>query len=146
MQNPTKPKTKPAEATEAAALVTRERVRRFRKRQLFTMREFARALGYHPNYIRAVECGALKVSRIFAIKFLRLEQETYSKQQIQSRYTLPRDVLILAKPRKCPGCKRNVILPYANQKYCDAECANKARSTRKARRALASPTEKNERR
>lgn len=111
---------------EISPIVTRERVRRFRKRQLFTMREFARALGYHPNYIRAVECGALKVSGIFATKFLRLEQETYSKQQIQSRYTLPRDLLILAKPRKCHGCKRNVIMPYANQKYCDAECRERA--------------------
>ena len=119
------------DAPDAKQIVTRVRVRRFRKRQLFTMREFARALGYHPNYIRAVECGALPVSGIFATKFLRLERETYSKQQIQSRYPLPRDVLILARARKCPGCKRHVIMPYANQKYCDAACRTRAQSKTK---------------
>ena len=119
-------KTNSAPHSPETQIVTRARVRQFRKRQLFTMREFARALGYHPNYIRAVECGALPVSHIFAIKFLRLEQDTYSARQIRSRYVLPRDVLILAKARKCPGCKRYVILPYANQKYCDDTCRARA--------------------
>ena len=132
MPNPTKSKPKPADATEMTQLVTRARVRQFRKRRLFTMREFAYALGYHANYIRAVECGALPVSRIFATKFLKLEQDTYSKQIIQSRYILPREVLILAKARKCAGCKRSVILPYANQKYCDATC--RARAHQKSKR------------
>jgi transcriptional regulator with XRE-family HTH domain len=130
MPNPTK--SKPADGNEMTQIVTRARVRQFRKRQLFTMREFAYALGYHPNYIRAVECGALPVSRIFATKFLRLEQDTYSKQIIQSRYILPREVLILAKARKCAGCKRSVILPYAHQKYCDATC--RARAHQKSKR------------
>lgn len=116
---------------DTTAIVTRVRVRQFRKRQLFTMREFARALGYHPNYIRAVECGALPVSRIFATKFLRLEQETYSNRQIQSRYILPRDVLILARARKCAGCRRNVIFPHATQKYCDKHCRERAAKSKR---------------
>lgn len=82
-------KTNSPQDSPDTQIVTRARVRQFRKRQLFTMREFARALEYHPNYIRAVECGALPVSGIFAIKFLRLEQDTYSRQQIRSRYVLP---------------------------------------------------------
>lgn len=124
MPKPTRTQAQPAEPPS----VTPQRVRQFRKRQLFTMREFARALGYHPNYIRAVECGALPVSRLFATKLMRLEQETYSARQIQSRYPLPRDVLILAKARTCPGCKRQVILPYAQQKYCDAQCRVRAQA------------------
>ncbi|GIL15281.1 MAG: hypothetical protein BroJett039_04540 [Chloroflexota bacterium] len=128
MQKPNSPK--PAAET-TPSLVTPQRIRQFRKRRLFTMREFAYALGYHPNYIRAVECGALPVSRIFATKFLRLEQEQYSKQAIQSRYILPHDVLILAKARKCAGCNRHVILPYANQKYCDADCRRAAQSQKR---------------
>ena len=128
----TMPNSNSARTTpEPTHLVTPARVRQFRKRQLFTMREFARALGYHPNYIRAIECGALAVSRIFAVKFLRLEQETYSAQAIQARYPLPRKLLILARPRKCKGCKRWVILPYANQKYCDATCRERAQSKKR---------------
>lgn len=45
MPNPTK--SKPADGNEMTQIVTRARVRQFRKRQLFTMREFAYALGYH---------------------------------------------------------------------------------------------------
>jgi len=116
-------------------LVDGARVRAFREQQEMTPREFGIALGYHPNYIRAVECGALAVSGIFQTKFLRLERETYSAaahaKQIRSKYPLPRDVLILARPRRCEGCKRHVILPYANQKYCDAACRARANSKRK---------------
>lgn len=125
MPNPTSPQN----------LVNGARVRAFRQRQEMTSRELAYALGYHPNYIRAVECGALTVSRIFETKFLRLERETYTtaaqKKEIRSKYLLPRNLLILARSRKCAGCKRYVILPYANQKYCDAQCRARAHAKRK---------------
>ena len=111
-------------------IVTPARVKKLRRNAPMTMRELSYALGYHPNYIRAVECGALPVSRFFEMKFLRLERETYAKaaheQRIRSRHVLPPNVLILAKPRKCAGCREWVIFKSPTQKFCDAECKQRA--------------------
>lgn len=111
-------------------IVTPARVKKLRRTAPMTMRELSYALGYHPNYIRAVECGALPVSRFFEMKFLRVEREIYAKaaseQRIRSRHILPANVLILAKPRKCAGCKQWVIFKTPAQKFCDAECRHRA--------------------
>ena len=123
-------------------LVTPQRIKAFRKRQQWSARELARELGgYTRSYIKSLEGGSLPVSKKFARAFCELEINTPSTPNaspaplpvIRSKYKLPTgEILLLARARKCPGCKRNVIMPYANQKYCDAECANKARSSARA--------------
>lgn len=111
-------------------IVTAARVKEFRKKNLLTRRDLSYALGKSQGYIRAVECGALPITKPFATTFLRVEQDSYGARHIQSKHVLPRDVLILAKPRKCRGCKRMVVFGNAMQKYCDARC-KRAASERK---------------
>ena len=117
-------------------LVTPHRIKAFRKRQLWSARQLAREMGgYTRSYIKSLEGGSLPVSKKFARAFCELEANTPNTPSaspaplptIHSKYKLPSgEVLLLARARKCPGCKRNVIMPYANQKYCDAECRERA--------------------
>jgi transcriptional regulator with XRE-family HTH domain len=125
-------------------LVTPQRIKQFRKRRGWSARILARELGgYTRSYIKSLEGGSLPVSAKFARAFCELEANSPSSPHtvpptpptIRSKYKLPPgDVLLLARARKCPGCKRNVILPYANQKYCDAACRARALSADKSKR------------
>lgn len=113
-------------------IVTAARVKEFRKKNLLTRRDLSYALGKSQGYIRAIECGALPITAIFATTFLRVEQDNYGARHIQSKHVLPKDVLILACARRCGGCKRMVIFGNVRQKYCDARC--KADALKRKRR------------
>lgn len=114
-------------------LVTPQRIKQFRNRQQWSARQLGRELGgYTRSYIKSLEGGSLPVSKKFARAFCELENNTPTAAPralptIHSKYKLPPgEILLLARARRCPGCKRNVILPYANQKYCDADCRARA--------------------
>lgn len=125
---------------ELRGILNPPRIRAFRKRQGWKPAELGAELGgYSASYIRSLETANLPITETFADKFRALERRIYAdaaeRKEIHAKYPLPRAVLILARARKCAGCKRYVILPYANQKYCDADCRKRALHKRKGVKA-----------
>ncbi len=69
------------------------------------------------------------------MRFVALERQTYAEaarhKQIKSLYPLPRELKILARPRKCRVCKEWLIFASPRQRVCkDPECQRIARRRR----------------
>ena len=124
---------------ETNGQLTRRFLKTFRLARGWSARRLARELGgYTRSYIKSLEGGSLPISRKFARAFAELEARAVGPDEtadpargpiLFAKFKLPPpDILLLAKARKCRGCRRWVILPYAQQRYCDAVCRQRAKS------------------
>jgi hypothetical protein len=121
-----------------AQFLTPARLKSWQQQHDLTLSDLARELDCDKGHLSRIVNGRVPITPKFARRFQEhLEQqhnEARRNHAILSRYRLPRRVLILAKARRCPGCGLSVILPYAQQRYCDDECRRKVRRARCVRR------------
>ncbi len=116
--------------------VTPTRIRRLRDVQGWSAHELACNLNCTRSYIKSLEGGSLPITHRVAMKFIALERQTYAEaarhKQIKSLYPLPRELKILARPRKCRVCKEWFIFASPRQRVCnDPECQRIARRRRR---------------
>ena len=125
-----------------AGQLTRRQVKSFRKSQGWSATrlglEMANGLprGYSRSYVKAIEGGSLPISRFFAQRF-RLLRARVIGEQVRSKDWVfpgrtPKHLIIHAKPKRCPVCRKAFIGATANQKYCSAECKASANATSRA--------------
>jgi transcriptional regulator with XRE-family HTH domain len=112
--------------------VTPTRIRRLRDAQGWSAHELACKLNCTRSYVKSLEGGSLPVTHRFAMRFVALERQTYAEaalhKQIKSLYPLPRELKIMARPRKCRVCKEWFIFASPRQRVCkDPECQRIAR-------------------
>lgn len=107
--------------------VTPTRIRQLRESQGWSAYELGCKLNCTRSYIKSLEGGSLPMTHRFAMRFVALERQTYAEaarhKHIKSLYPLPREIKILARPRKCVVCKQWFIFPNASDRVCtDRQC------------------------
>ncbi|MBM3130564.1 MAG: helix-turn-helix transcriptional regulator [Chloroflexi bacterium] len=118
--------------------VTPTRIRQLRDAQGWSAYELACKLNCTRSYIKSLEGGSLPITHRFAMRFVALERQTYAEaarhKQIKSLYPLPRELKILARPRRCRICREWFIFPHPQQRVCtDPQCCATARQLRAKR-------------
>lgn len=107
--------------------VTSTRIKQLRDAQGWSAYELGCKLGCTRSYIKSLEGGSLPITHRFALRFVALERQTYAQaarhKQICTRHPLPRQITILARPRKCCVCKAWFIFPNTRDRVCtDRQC------------------------
>lgn len=107
--------------------LTGKQVKAWRKKQKLSAQQLAKRLGYRRAYIKSIEGGSLPVSSIFKQRFLALQSD-WSNQKIllapplpskvSSKYKLPAQLTIEARPRRCRECKEWFVFAWDNQRTC----------------------------
>jgi transcriptional regulator with XRE-family HTH domain len=115
--------------------LTAAHVRAFRRRAGLSWTEFARELGYSRSYIAHIERGVFPITRKFSQRFMEMVRER-TREELQSkaiisRYRLPKQLEIIARPRKCPGCGEWFIWSNERRRYCDDDCRARARARKR---------------
>lgn len=96
--------------------------------------ELAIELGVTRQYIKSIEGGSLAASQKLILKFNALRErmgegkapDTMPKPvNIVSRFELPASFEILAKPRRCKGCRKYFIPVTPNQKMHNTEACRR---------------------
>jgi transcriptional regulator with XRE-family HTH domain len=122
--------------------LTRKQVKDLRRSQGWSARTMAQEMGnglpgYSRSYIKSIEGGSLPITERFEARFkilrARLMGERARSKDIVSRYRLPRQLVLLAKPKRCPTCKWFFVGRVPAQKYCSDECGRAARQAARAR-------------
>ncbi|MBI5651481.1 MAG: helix-turn-helix transcriptional regulator [Chloroflexi bacterium] len=107
--------------------VTSTRIKQLRDAQGWSAYELGCKLGCTRSYIKSLEGGSLPITHRFAMRFVALERVTYAQaarhKQIRTIHPLPKQITILARPRKCAICRAWFIFPNASDRVCaDREC------------------------
>lgn len=101
-------------------------VARWRKMRDISRREIGEAMGYRGReYVKKIELGYLPITSKFAREFSKFKRATQAKErrEIKSRYPLPAQLKILARPRRCAVCKEWFIFPNDTDRVCTGrEC------------------------
>ncbi len=94
--------------------LTRKQVKDLRLSQGWSATTMAEEMGnglpgYSRSYIKSIEGGSLPITERFEARFrilrARLRGERVRSKEIVSRYRLPRRLVILPKPKRCPVCR-----------------------------------------
>lgn len=122
--------------------LTRQQVKSWRKAKHLSANKFAEALGYSRSYIKSIEGGSLSLSPNFTAKFLGLQEQwngsepkdvTPRSSLVVSRYKLPAEVTLEARPRRCRKCREWFVFAWANQRTC-VGCKHKKPGANKKKR------------
>lgn len=103
-------------------------VRKWRDARNLSARELGQALGYRGrDNVAKIEIGLTPVTAKFAKRFNAYKNQTHARElrerKIETRYALPPQIKILARPRKCGVCKEWFIFPNASDRVCtDRKC------------------------
>lgn len=113
--------------------LTRGRVREIRKRFQakygWSVRAVAKFIGYDHSYLLKIESGERPITQEFRNRFHALEVEAYqlglthirTETIIISRFPLPAELEILARPVKCDKC-RSWFVPVTNGQKRHRKC------------------------
>jgi transcriptional regulator with XRE-family HTH domain len=117
--------------------LTGKQVKAWRKKQKLSAQQLAKLLQYRRAYIKSIEGGSLPVSSIFKQRFLELQSD-WSNQKILlspplpskviSKYKLPAQLTIEARPRRCRDCKNWFVFAWNNQRTCNG-CKRKKKES-----------------
>lgn len=103
-------------------------IKMWRKQRHLSARELGQALGYRGReYIKKLESGFFPITAKFAKRFNTYKNQVQAREQrehkIETRYALPAQIKILARPRKCVVCKEWFIFPNQSDRVCTGrEC------------------------
>lgn len=106
---------------------TPRQFKQFRKQIGYSATAMGRALGISRSYVKHIEGGSLPIRQRVARAFADLQARFAGKPSqrdpvIISRFAMPAEVRLLAKPRKCRGHRRWHIFRTPYQIYCGKEC------------------------
>lgn len=118
--------------------LTRGAVKAFRKAQGWSAARLGIELGngivgaqYSRSYIKAIESGALPISRFFRERFkilrARIIGEQAQSKNILVRGRLPKRLVIAGKIKRCPVCGWHFVGVTPNQKFCGEACGTNRR-------------------
>jgi transcriptional regulator with XRE-family HTH domain len=122
--------------------LTRQQIKSWRKAKGLSATQLAGELGYSRGYIKSVEGGSLPITPKFASKFLELDARWNGAEPkdgaprssvVTSRYKLPAELTIDARPRRCRECRQWFVFAWANQRTC-AGCKHAKRRVRTKQR------------
>jgi len=107
----------------------------WRKQRHLSARELGQALGYRGReYIKKLESGYFPITAKFAKRFNAYKNQTqlreHREHKIETRYPLPAQIKILARPRKCAVCREWFIFANAADRVCTARQCKRAYALR----------------
>ena len=121
------------------AKLTPKFVNQWRKARGISARVLGVELDYAKSYIKQIEGGSMPLTANFERKFRAFQHKTqtqeYKTRQIESRYPLPRQIKILARPRRCKVCQEWFIFSDPKQDVCTStHCRREARRRKRIER------------
>lgn len=114
------------------AKVTGNFIKGWRKARGISAAKLGELMGYSRTYIKRIEGGSITATRRFARRFVALRDRTQTEEfrtrHIKSFFPLPKDIKILARPRRCRICREWFIFSSPNQRICTGrDCRREAR-------------------
>lgn len=123
---------------DRATRLTRGEIKAFRKAQGWSAARLGIELGngivgneYSRSYIKAIESGAMPISRFFRERFritrARIIGEQAQSKNILVRGRLPKRLVIAGRIKKCVACGWHFVGVTPNQRFCGEACRAKSR-------------------
>jgi transcriptional regulator with XRE-family HTH domain len=113
-------------------------IKSWRKQRHISARVLALELGYRGReYIKKLESGYFPITAKFAKRFNAYKNQVQRREQrenkIETRYALPPQIKILARPRRCAMCNEWFIFPNATDRVCTDRKCRRAFQARQAK-------------
>ncbi len=118
--------------------LTGKQVKAWRKKQKLSAQQLAKLLQYRRPYIKSIEGGSLPISSNFKRRFLDLQADWSNQQltigiplpsKVVSKYKLPAQLTMEARPRRCRACKHWFVFAWDNQRTCNG-CKRKKKESK----------------
>ncbi len=98
----------------------------------WSARRLGEELGVSRSYIKRLESeqDPLEMSKRLLVRWRALEKRIYlashfrasQRSIVFSKFRLPPQLVVLARPRLCRGHRRYCLFKHPRQRYCGAEC------------------------